>query len=201
MRRSFTALVTAGIAALSLVTGTAAAAAAPQSTATPQRSFTVLFDQFATRGPSGPNDQYIQLQNISQGPQDLSRFTVEAAPSVSQRFTVATIPLGTVLQSGDVYVIANVGFTGAVLNQYFSSISLPDRVGICLKDPSGGVIDAVATVAASPCGRGAPATAMTWDRTHDQPLANVRRTNTDNNAVDFHIMPRTPGVRSHVSLF
>jgi Lamin Tail Domain len=196
MRRSFTALVTAGIAALSLVTGTAAASTAPQSTANVQRSCTVVIDQFATHGPAGQDDQYIQLQNISQAPQDLSNFTIEASIG-SSRFRIGNpIPWGTVLQPAGVWVIANgKGFTGSVANQYWMNITLPDLVGIGLLDPLGHPVDGVATDPRSPHMKGAAAPRQPPG---PQPLALVRVSNTDNNAADFHIMPRTPGVRSHV---
>ena len=192
MRRSLAALVAAGIAALSLVTGTATASAAPQSTASVQRSFTFVIDQFATRGPNGRADQYIQLKNLSQVPQDLSNFKVVVAPSPSQIFEVASIPQGTIVQPGRVYVLANPqGYSGPVVDQYFSgTLPLIDRVGVALLSPSNVMVDAVATVARSPFVMRAPAAPLTTD----QPLALVRVTNTDNNAVDFHIAPRTPGM-------
>jgi Lamin Tail Domain len=200
MRRSLAALVAAGIAALSLVTGAAAASAAPQSVATAQKSFTFVIDQFATRGPNGPADQYVQIKNLSQIPQDLSNFKIEVAPSLSQIFDVASIPQGTILQPGAVYVIANPqGYSGPVVDQYFTASVNPltDRIGIALVSPANVTVDSVATVATSPFVMKAPATPLTTN----QPLALVRLTNTDNNAVDFHLAPRTPGLPSPVSLF
>jgi len=195
MRRSLAALVAAGIAALSLVTEAAAASAASQQpiVASPAKSFTIVIDQFATRGPTGPNDQYIQLKNLSRSPQDLSSFRVTAAPSVAQIFTVATIPQGVVLGPGQVYVIANPqGYSGPVVDQYFSGTGplLPNQVGIALLSPSNVTVDAMATVASSPFVRQTPAVPLTTD----QPLALVRFSNTDNNAVDFRVAPRTPGL-------
>ena len=200
MKRSLAALVAAGIAALSLATGTAAASAAPnaaQATATPQKSFTFVIDQLATRGPNGPDDQYIQIRNLSQVPQDLSNFKVELALSPSQIITLATILPGTVLQPGQVYVIANpAGFSDPVVDQYLTSfIPIPDLFGIGLLSSSDVVVDAVATDAASPFVRGTPLPPT------DQPLALVRLTYTDNNAVDFHIASRTPGLPGPVTLF
>ena len=201
MRRSFTALVTAGIAALSLVTGTAAASAAPQSTATPQISFTVLIDQFATHGPGGQNDQYVQLQNISQSTQDLSNFTL--VTSIGGILSRVGIPIqqGTTLQQGQVYLFINAGFTGQLPPdnfQLYNNITLPDRVGICLNNPTNATVDAVATVGNSPCLRGAPAAQLTPG---GAPNALVRDSNTDNNRADFHEGPRTPGIPSNVKQF
>jgi hypothetical protein len=202
MRRSLAAFVAAGIAALSLVTGAAAASAAPQaqhSAAIPTKSFTFVIDQFATRGPNGPADQYIQLKNLSPIPQDLSNFKVEVAPSMSQIFDVATIPQGTILQPGQVYVIANPqGYSGPVVDQYFSgNVPLTDRIGVALVSPANVTIDAVATTSTSPFVMRAPATPLS----SNQPLALVRFNNTDNNATDFHIAPRTPGLPGPVQLF
>ncbi|GAA3431734.1 lamin tail domain-containing protein [Kutzneria kofuensis] len=192
MRRSLAALVAAGIAALSLVTGAAAASAAPQSTASVQKSFTFVIDQLATRGPNGAADQYIQIKNLSQVPQDLSNFRLVVAPSQAQRFTAAVIPQNTVLQPGQVWVIANPqGYSGPVVDQFFSGIvPLTDRMGVALLSPSNVMVDAVATVTTSPFMMGAPASPLTTN----QPLALVRFSNTDNNAVDFHVAPRTPGL-------
>jgi len=199
MRRSLAALVAAGIAALSLVTGAATASAAPQSTASVQKSFTFVLDQVATRGPNGRDDQYIQIKNLSQVPQDLSNFKVEIAPSPSQIFEVATVPQGTILQPGRVYVIANPqGYSGPVVDQYFSGVlPLTDKVGVALLSPSNLTIDSLATISSSPFVMKAPATPLTTD----QPLALVKFTNTDNNAVDYHIAPRTPGLPGPVTIF
>jgi len=192
MRRFLAALVTAGVAALCLVTGAATASAAPIASAATQKSFTFVIDQFATRGPNGPSDQYIQIKNVSSTAQDLSNFRVSVATGMSQMFSVATIPQGMVLQPGQVYVIANAqGYSGSVVDQYFTStVPLTDRVGIGLQSPANAVVDAVATVAGSPFAMGAPTTPLTTN----QPLALVRLSNTGNNAVDFHIAPRTPGL-------
>jgi hypothetical protein len=198
MRRSLAALVAAGIAALSLVTGAATASATPHSAATPQKSFTFVIDQFATRGPNGPADQYVQIRNIGQVPHDLSNFKIVVSPSLSQIFDVATIPQGTVLQPGQVYVIANPqGYSGPVVDQYFTSAINPltDRIGIALVSPTNVTVDSVATIATSPFVMRAPATPLTTN----QPLALVRVTNTDNNAVDFHIAARTPGLPGPLS--
>jgi hypothetical protein len=199
MRRSLVALVAAGIAALSLVTGAAAASAAPQSVAKPAKSFTFVIDQFATRGPNGPADQYIQIKNLSSIPQDLSNFKVEFAPSLSQMFDVATVPQGTILQPGQVYVIANPqGYSGPIVDQYFSStIPLTDKIGVALLSPSNIAVDSLATIATSPFVLKTPATPLT----NNQPLALVRFTNTDNNGVDFHAAPRTPGLPGPVTVF
>ena len=199
MRRSLSAFVAAGIAALSLITGAATASAAPQTAPSVQKSFTFVIDQVATRGPNGPADQYVQIKNLSQVPQDLSGFKIAVAPSPSQIFEVATIPQGTILQPGRVYVIANPqGYSGPVVDQFFTStVPLTDRVGVALLSPANVAVDSMATIASSPFVMGAPASPLT----SDQPLALVRFTNTNNNAVDFHIAPRTPGLPSPVSLF
>jgi hypothetical protein len=192
MRRSLAALVAAGIAALSLVTGAATASAAPQSTASVQKSFTFVIDQLATRGPNGLADQYIQIKNLSQVPQDLSNFRLVVAPSPSQLFTAAVVPQNTILQPGQVWVIANpLGYSGPVVDQFFSGVvPMTDKVGVALMSPVNATVDSLATVASSPFVMGAPAAPLTTN----QPLALVRFTNTDNNAVDFHAAPRTPGL-------
>jgi Lamin Tail Domain len=197
MRRSLAALVAAGVAAVSLLTG-ATANAADSAVAAPQKSFTFVIDQFATRGPSGPQDQYIQIKNISLVPQDLSNFKITAAASFSQIFDLVTIPLGTVLQPGQVYVIANAqGFSGAVVDQYFTTTTpLVDQTGIAIVSPSNVRLDSVGTTASSPFTLGRPATPLT----SNAPLALVRHSVTENNASDFSIAMRTPGVPGPVSL-
>ncbi|MFC0437919.1 hypothetical protein [Kutzneria buriramensis] len=192
MRRSFTALVTAGIAALSLLTGTAAASATPHSATAAQMSCTVVIDQFATRGPAGQNDQYIQLKNIGIGSLSLGDFRVMADTGASTPpFVLATIPMGTILLPGRPYLIANAGYSGPLPDQFWSGITLPDRVGVGLVSPPGTTVDAAATIASSMFVRGAAASPQP---PNTQPLANMRLTNTGNNAVDFSILTRTPGV-------
>jgi len=197
MRRSLAALVAAGVAAVSLLTGGVAsattAAAAPAA-----KSFTFVIDQFATRGPAGPQDQYIQIKNISLVPQDLSSFKVSAAASFSQIFDLVTIPLGTVLQPGQVYVIANPqGYSGGVVDQYFTSnLPLSDQTGIAIVSPANVAVDSVSTTSSSPFVSGRPAAPLTTNA----PLALVRHSITGNNAADFSTAMRTPGVPGPVTL-
>jgi hypothetical protein len=189
MRRSFTAPITAGITALSLVTGTAAASAAPQST--PQASYTVVIDQFATHGPAGPADQYVQLQNISkEAVADLSNYTIEYSTG-AQRHLLDTIPQGTTLRPGGIYVVINrKGFSAfcPIARSFDPDSAVTDLVGFGLVKPRGDeVVDGVATDPRSPFLRGDPAPTQP---SGSQPLALVRVHNTDNNAVDFHIRDR-----------
>ncbi|QUQ63861.1 lamin tail domain-containing protein [Kutzneria sp. CA-103260] len=190
MRRSFTALVTAGISALSLVTGATVASAAPQSTAPAQLSCTVVIDQFATHGPLGQNDQYVQVKNISQVQQDLSNFAIDASIGQSRVLTLATIPWGTVLQPGGVYLVANAQYSGPAPDQYWSGITLPDQVGVGLMRPPTAPVDGAATYANSPFVEGTPAAPQPPGL---QPLALMRLTNSGDNAVDFQLRDRTPG--------
>ncbi|AHH96954.1 hypothetical protein GCM10010174_73870 [Kutzneria viridogrisea] len=197
MMRSLAAIVAAGVAAVSLLSGTVANAA--ETTAVKATtSFTFVIDQFATRGPAGPQDQYIQIKNISLVAQDLSNFKISAAPSFSQIFDLATIPLGTVLQPGQVYVVANAqGYSGGVVDQYFTTtIPLTDQTGIALVTPSNVRIDSVGTTPLSPFTVGRPATPLT----SNAPLALVRHSNTGNNAADFSVAMRTPGVPGPVTV-
>ncbi|MFC0438811.1 hypothetical protein BCF44_1284 [Kutzneria buriramensis] len=201
MRRSLTALIAVGITVLSLATGATAASAAPNAAAGPQ-DFALVIDQFATSGPGGQSDQYIQIQNISQAARTLSGFSVDAWLSQSVRALSVTIPVGVTLYQNDVYVIANAdAFSGppGVVNQYWSGIALPSRLGLCLMGPTNARVDAVATTPGTPCQMGAtPAAAQPPGNAPD---AVVRHSNTGDNGRDFHIGFRTPGTPSHVDPF
>ncbi|MFC0438810.1 lamin tail domain-containing protein [Kutzneria buriramensis] len=141
--------------------------------------------------PTGPTDRYIQIKNISQDRQDLSRFTVVVASSPSKSFDVK-IPSGTILQSGEVYVIANPqGCSGPVVHQFLTGgVQIPDRFFIMLLDPSGFLINWVSNDASW----GADPAPVCPDA-----LALIRRSNTDDNAADFYCGPRAPGLPGPVA--
>ncbi|GAA3432651.1 lamin tail domain-containing protein [Kutzneria kofuensis] len=189
MRRSVIAFVAAGIVALSLITDAAASAAA-RSMASVQKSSTFVFDQIATHGPAGAADQYIQIKNLSQVPQDLGNFKVEFAPSRSQIFEVAAIPPGTILQPGQVYLMVNpLGYSGPTVDEYFTGFTLPERFSIALLSPSNVIVDSVSTIPTSPIPFGDPAPICKGPN-----AALIRRSNTGDNAVDFYCGPRVPGL-------
>ncbi|QUQ64195.1 hypothetical protein [Kutzneria sp. CA-103260] len=171
MRRSLTALITAGITALSLVTGATAASAAPNATATP--SHTLVIDQFAT---SGPNGRYIQIQNISLATLDLSNFTVDAWTGSVRPISSVPIPWPTTLRPSQVYVLAN------------PDLPSDGRVGICLRNPLGDAVDAVATMPGTPCQQGRPANPQPFG---PFAVALTRVCNTGDNLRDFQLLPAT----------
>jgi predicted extracellular nuclease len=182
-------------AAVALV---AAAALAPSALAA---SSTVVIQQVAFRGPTGGNDEIIQLKNISSSAQDIGGWQLWGSNNTGSSTSArATIPTGITLPAGKSYLLANVqaGGTGASGGSYSGSVT-PDQTyttgisdgaaagGLQLRNAAQTVVDAVGSTALSGAG-----TAYREGAGLSFPTANggdafIRRnaTDTDDNVADF----------------
>jgi predicted extracellular nuclease len=117
-------------------------------------STTVVLSQVAFRGPTGGNDELIQLRNVSATAQDISGWQLEGSnvggTSVSAR---ATVPPNTVLPAGKTYLFTNDhpgattaqggSYSGGVLGDQSYTVGFSENGGVQLRNATGQVIDAV----------------------------------------------------------
>src|SRR4051812_13142952 len=93
--------VSAALAALALLAPSAFGA-----------STTVVISQFAFHGPTGANDELIQLRNVSATAQDIGGWTIVGTNATGATSTRATITAGTTLPPGNAYLLTNIHATG-----------------------------------------------------------------------------------------
>jgi predicted extracellular nuclease len=169
----------------------AAALLAPSAQAA---STTVVIAQVSFRGPSGGNDEYIQIKNISGAPQDIGGWQIwgsnNTGSAQSQR---AAVPAGVSLPAGKSFLFTNSGasgYSGTVPGDVTYGTGIADNGGLQLRNSAGTVIDAVGstqTVAAFREGAGLAFPTLNGNDTFVRKGAQ----DTDNNPNDFDPPPAT----------
>jgi predicted extracellular nuclease len=171
----------------------AAAIAAPAAQAA---STTVVISQIALRGPTGGNDELIQLRNVSATTQSIGGWEVWGSSATgSATGSRATIPEGTVLPVGKAYLIVNVAtgtggsYSGSVPGDLTYNMGTSDTGGVQVRNASGAVIDAVGSTGLSAAGLAYREGAGLNFPTANGPDAFLRKASgtqdTDDNAADF----------------
>ncbi|RKQ86500.1 putative extracellular nuclease [Solirubrobacter pauli] len=172
------------------ILGAALAAAAVAAPAAQAASTTVVIQGVAFRGPTGGNDEYIQIKNISASPQNIGGWEVfgSTATGTSPQ-SRAKVPAGVTLPAGKSYLFTNVqtggtggSYSGSVPGDQTYTSGINDAAGIQLRDGAGTVIDSVGHVA-HPWREG---TGLNFP-TVNGPDAFIRKAapDTDDNASDF----------------
>src|SRR3954469_1826899 len=178
------------VAAAALI---AAALLAPSAFAA---STTVLVTQVSFRGPSGGNDEYIQLKNVSASAQDIGGWQIWGSNNTgSAQSPRATVPPGVSLPAGKSYLFTNAGasgYSGPVPGDATYTTGVADNGGLQLRDAAGTVIDAVGstqTVAAFREGAGLVFPTANGNDTFVRKAAGAQ--DTDDNLSDFDPPPAT----------
>ncbi|MTV24515.1 hypothetical protein FTX61_03660 [Nitriliruptoraceae bacterium ZYF776] len=157
----------------------------------------VLITELTNGGAAGSSDNFVEISNRGAAPVDISGWALSRCTASGIRLpsTVqATVPAGTTLDAGASFVFAHTVVTvPADVPHVRYTVSLANAgFGALLADADGTVRDAVGVFdqVASPCVQGTAAPNIldfgfdeTWQR----------RTDTGDNAADFHVRPRTLG--------
>ena len=166
-------------------------------------STTVVLSQVEFRGPTGGNDELIQLRNVSATAQDISGWQIVGSnvsgSSVSPR---ATVPAHTTLPHGDAYLFTNVqtggtggSYSGGVPGDQTYSSGISDNGGVQLRNATGQVIDAVGSNQLSDAGTAFREGAGLNFPTGNGGDAFIRKAtgtqDTDDNVADFQQPPQT----------
>jgi uncharacterized protein len=169
---------------LCLFAASAAAQSAPPSE--------IVISEFRTRGPSGGNDEFVELRNRSAAPVDISGWRLQgcaaASGAASDRVRVGD---DVVLAAGGSYLFANDasgGFSGSVepdetYGTGFTDFATSNSSGIRIVDAAGTVRDGVGSPI-SPCREGTGITTPTTNG--DNSFERIGgTTDTDDNRADF----------------
>ena len=133
-----------GVIALAMLLSLMPFAAPPASASTSG----VLISEFRFRGPSGGNDEYVELTNTSAAAVDISGWKLQGCSSTtgvaSDRATVAA---GVVIPAGAHFLFTNSaavgGYSGTVPGDATYSVGFTDGAGARLLAPGSVVVDGV----------------------------------------------------------
>ncbi|PYR43178.1 MAG: hypothetical protein DMF93_03840, partial [Acidobacteria bacterium] len=126
----------AGSTTVSLVgTGQTAGAAA-----------TVVISEIRFRGPSGGNDEFVEIYNNSDSPADISGWQILGSSNTAPTGPRATVPANVVLPGRTHYLFVNTaagGYSGAVPGDASYTIGVADNGGVALATAGGSIVDQV----------------------------------------------------------
>jgi beta-lactamase superfamily II metal-dependent hydrolase len=157
----------------------------------------IVLSELRFRGPSGPNDEFIELYNTSTAPIDISGYRLlgsNAAGTVSVR---ATIPAGRTIPAHGHYLFANGaatnGYSGVTPADQTYAIGVTDDGGVGIALANGALVDQVGLSAGSAYGEGAALASLgasNQNRSYERKPggANGSGIDTGDNASDFTLV-------------
>ena len=155
----------------------------------------VVISEFRTRGPSGGNDEFIELYNPTLNPVNIGDWIISGSNTGGTTNPRATIPVGTILQSGQYYLIAKSGgYSGTVTaDLLYTATGIPDDGGIALTLADGTtVIDQVGMSAGSTYQEGTILTPLSGNTNQSYERrpggASDSCQETNNNSTDFQLI-------------
>lgn len=161
---------------------------------------TLDIDQFRVRGPSGGNDEFVQLTNTASTALDASGYALGGSNASGTTGVRATLPDGTVIQPGCHLLLTNGasnGYSGSVPGDVVYKSGITDTGGLAILDANGSIVDQVGLSDGSAYKAGTPLDSLGSSNT-DQGYG--RRTNdarlpqnTGDNRADFVVVaPSAP---------
>jgi predicted extracellular nuclease len=165
-------------------------------------SSTVVVSEFRFRGPSGGNDEFIELYNLSSAPVDISGWKLNGSNNAGTTSTRATIPGGTILAAGCHYLLTNgtatTGYSGADPGDATFATGVTDDGGIAVLLPANAIVDMVGLSVGSAYKEGTPLNSLgtsNLDRGYERKPGGSAGSgaDTDNNVADFQVLtPSAP---------
>jgi hypothetical protein len=119
--------------------------------------------QFRVRGPSGGNDEFVELFNAGATSLDLSGYKFNASNNAGTTGTRLTFPSGTSIAPGCHLLLTNSasgGYSGSVAGDLKYSTGVTDDGGLALLDASGQLVDQIGLSAGSAYKAGTPLTSL-----------------------------------------
>jgi hypothetical protein len=196
-----------GAAVLAFAASPMAVGSATADEIVPAASSTVVVNEVSTRGPASSLDEFVELRNISNLPQDISGWQIRIYGPTNMLVDTVIVPEGTVLQPrgnlGQFLVLQGTNMTASIEDStnvllYTPSTQegVPSNGGVALFNPFNTKIDGVSfSVQATTPREGTPALQQTsaTDALEASSARDILSTDTDNNRVDFALHRRTPG--------
>ncbi|MFD6071077.1 MULTISPECIES: lamin tail domain-containing protein [Amycolatopsis] len=209
MRRILGASAVFAMLAMGIAGGVANAAGETEGTeAAPLVSSTVVVNEVSTRGVNGQLDEFIELRNVSNQPQDVSGHVIRIYSPSNVVVDTITLPAGTILQPkgnpGQYAVLVGQNFSGTIGDQTYvipftltGAEGIPTLGGVSVQNLAGAKIDGVAfsnAVMGAREGQAATPESNVTDSLNAANTRNILSTDTDNNRQDFSLQLRSPGL-------
>src|SRR5688572_5341223 len=157
-------------------------------------STTVVISEFRTVGPSGGNDEFIELYNLSNSPVDISGWTIRGSNTAGTVGIRMTILAGTTIPAHGHFLATNSaasGYSGSVPGNQTYTTGVTNDGGIAIFNAAAVLVDQVGMSNTSAYKEGtvlAPLTTNTNRGYERKPGgANGSTQDTDNNATDFQL--------------
>lgn len=179
-------------------------------------SATVVISEFRTVGPSGGNDEFIELYNLSNSAVDISSWTIRGSNNAAGVSIRLTISAGTSIPAHGHFLATNSaasGYSGSVPGNQTYTTGITNDGGIALFNSSAIIVDQVGMSTGSAYKEGTVLTPLTTNvnRGYERkPGGSSGSTqDTDNNGLDFQLLapsdpqnlssPPTPAVNQAIS--
>ena len=168
-------------------------------------SATVVISEFRVRGPSGGNDEFVELYNLSNSPINIGGWKINGSNNAAGTSTRLTITAGTTIPAKGHFLATNSaasGYSGAVPGNQTYTVGVTDDGGIALLDASNVIIDQVGMSAGSAYKEGTTLAQLgtsNLNRSYERKPGGLNGStqDTDNNATDFQLI--TPGDPQNLS--
>jgi hypothetical protein len=177
-------------------TSSSSATRSPTLTATPSEPRHLVISEFRSRGPKGADDEFIELYNPSGAAVNIGTWMIKKSSGCGTSLsTLVTIPAGTILLSGQHYLVAATGSSITNADRTYPA-SLADNGGLALVNTLGTLVDQVGMCATTQYREGTTLVPLTGtsDQSYERkPGGATSCYDTNNNANDFSLIsPASP---------
>ena len=158
----------------------------------------IVISEFRFRGPSGGNDEFVEIYNLSANPVNIGGWRLRGSNNAGVNSVRATVPAGVVLPAGCHYLFTNNGangYSGATPGNVTYGTGITDDGGIAISGPVGNdtPVDQVGLSSGSAFKEGTPLASLggsNLNRSYERKPggASGSGTDTDNNANDFQLI-------------
>jgi hypothetical protein len=156
----------------------------------------VVVSELRFRGPSGANDEFIELYNTSNAVVDISGYRLAGSNAAGLISLRATVPAGRSIPARGHYLFTNTatnGYSGATPGDQSYTTGIVDEGGVAITLADGTLVDQVGLSAGSAYGEGAPLANLgtsNLNRSYERKPggANGSGVDTGDNASDFTLL-------------
>ena len=159
----------------------------------------IVISEFRVRGPSGGNDEFVEIYNLSANPVSIAGWRLRGSNNTGTAVsTRATVPPGVVLPAGCHYLFTNSaanGYSGTTPGNVTYGTGIADDGGLAIAGPVGNdtPVDQVGMSNGSAFKEGTPLANLgssNLNRSYERKPggASGSGTDTDNNASDFQLI-------------
>ena len=185
-------------ASLNITSATSAATVALTGTGSGGVNTALVISEFRFRGPSGGNDEFVELYNNTDGDINIGGYKLKGSNNAGTNSTRATVPASVTLGARRHYLFTNsgaAGYSGSVPGNTTYTTGVTDDGGIAITRPDDSIVDQVGLSAGSAFKEGttlASLGASNLNRGYERKQGGAQgsQVDSDTNSQDFLL--RTP---------